>query len=63
MIWYLIFCSSVYSSGGDSRVCASPAVMPSKGACHFVGKEMLMSAEGTSRYSRSNYKCVGVKKG
>ena len=58
MIWYLIFCSSIYSSGDRSPVCTAPVVMPSKKACHFVGKEMIATA-GRKGY----YKCVGVQKG
>jgi hypothetical protein len=58
MIWYLIFCSSVYGTTATSSVCVAPVAMPTRQACHGVGRQMLEVAGRTGRY-----RCVSVKKG
>lgn len=70
MVWYLLFCSSVYHPVDVSNVCITPTVMPSKESCHFVGKQMVsMRSPHEKRQdprwnlrTLGNYKCIGVKK-
>lgn len=57
MIWYLIFCSSVYSGA----VCQQPQVMETRAACIFVGQKMLKTHKELHK-GRSNFKCAGVRK-